>query len=140
MLKASRPPVRRTRADSRTTDSGSTTCSRTSLEITASKLPVVKQRPSPADLRRRSGLAPFKRRISEASSERPLNSSSPGSMPQIFQPRTLRDRKSTRLNSSHIKISYAVFCLKKKKKKKKKYKKKKQNKKKKQKNKKKKTK
>src|SRR5207302_3410613 len=28
------------------------------------------------------------------------------------------DRKSTRLNSSHVKISYAVFCLKKKKKKK----------------------
>src|SRR5690348_17381506 len=37
-----------------------------------------------------------------------------------------RDRKSTRLNSSHPSISYAVFCLKKKKKKKKtkKYKKK----------------
>src|SRR5205807_8865111 len=31
-----------------------------------------------------------------------------------------RDRKSTRLNSSHLVISYAVFCLKKKKKKKKK--------------------
>src|SRR5436190_17875396 len=30
-----------------------------------------------------------------------------------------RDRKSTRLNSSHTVISYAVFCLKKKKKKKK---------------------
>src|SRR2546427_10625555 len=29
-----------------------------------------------------------------------------------------RDRKSTRLNSSHSQISYAVFCLKKKKKKK----------------------
>src|SRR5439155_26972966 len=29
------------------------------------------------------------------------------------------DRKSTRLNSSHVAISYAVFCLKKKKKKKK---------------------
>src|SRR5690606_40454248 len=27
---------------------------------------------------------------------------------------TLLDRKSTRLNSSHVKISYAVFCLKKK--------------------------
>src|SRR5437773_4008462 len=30
----------------------------------------------------------------------------------VLQP---RDRKSTRLNSSHITISYAVFCLKKKK-------------------------
>src|SRR5438874_3932464 len=29
-----------------------------------------------------------------------------------------RDRKSTRLNSSHVEISYAVFCLKKKKQKK----------------------
>src|SRR2546422_4409314 len=33
---------------------------------------------------------------------------------------TRRDRKSTRLNSSHGYISYAVFCLKKKKKKKRK--------------------
>src|SRR5690349_21967187 len=29
--------------------------------------------------------------------------------------RVVRDRKSTRLNSSHVEISYAVFCLKKKK-------------------------
>src|SRR5450631_2779530 len=38
----------------------------------------------------------------------------------VFEPRRLRrsgcstDRKSTRLNSSHMSISYAVFCLKKK--------------------------
>src|SRR5438445_2413766 len=31
-------------------------------------------------------------------------------------PHARRDRKSTRLNSSHANISYAVFCLKKKKK------------------------
>src|SRR3989442_11759359 len=30
-------------------------------------------------------------------------------------PLVIRDRKSTRLNSSHVRISYAVFCLKKKK-------------------------
>src|SRR6266496_6280688 len=30
-------------------------------------------------------------------------------------PSTAGDRKSTRLNSSHVEISYAVFCLKKKK-------------------------
>src|SRR5690606_40433476 len=30
------------------------------------------------------------------------------------EPATSVDRKSTRLNSSHVKISYAVFCLKKK--------------------------
>src|SRR5439155_7219064 len=33
----------------------------------------------------------------------------------IFVELQLRDRKSTRLNSSHVAISYAVFCLKKKK-------------------------
>src|SRR5690349_23954539 len=33
-----------------------------------------------------------------------------------FRERPGRDRKSTRLNSSHVEISYAVFCLKKKKK------------------------
>src|SRR5437667_8540238 len=32
------------------------------------------------------------------------------------KPTVVRDRKSTRLNSSHITISYAVFCLKKKRK------------------------
>src|SRR5690606_42134081 len=31
-----------------------------------------------------------------------------------FESLLLQDRKSTRLNSSHVKISYAVFCLKKK--------------------------
>src|SRR5690348_17501205 len=33
----------------------------------------------------------------------------------ILNPRVWEDRKSTRLNSSHPSISYAVFCLKKKK-------------------------
>src|SRR2546426_6000220 len=33
-----------------------------------------------------------------------------------FPPPRVEDRKSTRLNSSHLVISYAVFCLKKKKK------------------------
>src|SRR5690606_39431445 len=41
--------------------------------------------------------------------------------PAVFSEENLKqytfllDRKSTRLNSSHVKISYAVFCLKKKK-------------------------
>src|SRR5262245_63041384 len=35
--------------------------------------------------------------------------------PGPIRPRLLEDRKSTRLNSSHLGISYAVFCLKKKK-------------------------
>src|SRR5690606_41887085 len=34
--------------------------------------------------------------------------------PPLPRPEPDRDRKSTRLNSSHVKISYAVFCLKKK--------------------------
>src|SRR5699024_11774729 len=33
----------------------------------------------------------------------------------IDTPGIMKDRKSTRLNSSHVSISYAVFCLKKKK-------------------------
>src|SRR5690349_23509925 len=41
-----------------------------------------------------------------------------GEGPQLPVARSpLEDRKSTRLNSSHVEISYAVFCLKKKKKK-----------------------
>src|SRR5690554_7251862 len=40
----------------------------------------------------------------------PVASSAPASARQPL------DRKSTRLNSSHVRISYAVFCLKKKKK------------------------
>src|SRR5437868_10184825 len=32
----------------------------------------------------------------------------------VLSGETVRDRKSTRLNSSHVSISYAVFCLKKK--------------------------
>src|SRR5216684_7638384 len=42
--------------------------------------------------------------------------------PRSRRRRSRGDRKSTRLNSSHGYISYAVFCLKKKKKKKQRYK------------------
>src|SRR6266700_4768442 len=45
---------------------------------------------------------------------RPCRPGAP-SRPVGFVPAAARDRKSTRLNSSHVKISYAVFCLKKKK-------------------------
>src|SRR5438132_4190949 len=38
-----------------------------------------------------------------------------GVFPDLTVNENLRDRKSTRLNSSHTVISYAVFCLKKKK-------------------------
>src|SRR5436309_11365446 len=45
---------------------------------------------------------------------RQLSASSPRRRPARGE--DALDRKSTRLNSSHVKISYAVFCLKKKKK------------------------
>src|SRR5215217_8624930 len=57
-------------------------------------LPISRRRRARIDAGRRSGLPPA----------RPLQRS-----------RAQRDRKSTRLNSSHANISYAVFCLKKKK-------------------------
>src|SRR5438034_3039994 len=57
----------------------------------------------------------------------PPESLSPMIGTPVFMARSITlktgDRKSTRLNSSHTVISYAVFCLKKKKKKKKKQKK-----------------
>src|SRR3712207_7562807 len=52
-----------------------------------------------------------------------LNTHGPASFYEAFPPaeahrltQRFADRKSTRLNSSHANISYAVFCLKKKKK------------------------
>src|SRR3712207_7428557 len=48
---------------------------------------------------------------------RPRRSGSDRWSANTRSPPTTRDRKSTRLNSSHANISYAVFCLKKKKKK-----------------------
>src|SRR5688572_31633244 len=46
----------------------------------------------------------------------PLAAAAPASAPASeLRPRAAADRKSTRLNSSHSQISYAVFCLKKKK-------------------------
>src|SRR3712207_8163967 len=38
----------------------------------------------------------------------------PSRLAQVVHREDVRDRKSTRLNSSHANISYAVFCLKKK--------------------------
>src|SRR5688572_31797553 len=45
-----------------------------------------------------------------------LDRAHPGAVCQQPADPSARDRKSTRLNSSHSQISYAVFCLKKKKK------------------------
>src|SRR2546427_8788947 len=55
---------------------------------------------------------PLHRRTSNADSAR----SSSSQLQTIYRTRhQMKDRKSTRLNSSHSQISYAVFCLKKKK-------------------------
>src|SRR5207248_3913634 len=60
----------------------------------------------------RSTLFPYTtlfRSIIAAEKSRPV-----GTAPQHCAAPAARDRKSTRLNSSHRTISYAVFCLKKK--------------------------
>src|SRR5690349_23339865 len=50
--------------------------------------------------------------------EHPLDRARRRGSTRSNDPNPVADRKSTRLNSSHVEISYAVFCLKKKKKKK----------------------
>src|SRR5256885_17249711 len=56
-------------------------------------LPICRAHPKPADLQSRKPLIQRKTQMTKL---------------------TTTDRKSTRLNSSHLVISYAVFCLKKK--------------------------
>src|SRR5437667_12532424 len=58
---------------------------------------------------------PISRRHARARPALPLHARARASAPPA-RARSCKDRKSTRLNSSHITISYAVFCLKKKKK------------------------
>src|SRR5699024_11784976 len=41
------------------------------------------------------------------------NGQFPGPIIDVSRGKPIQDRKSTRLNSSHVSISYAVFCLKK---------------------------
>src|SRR2546430_10246489 len=67
---------------------------------------------SSAGWRGRSGLAEAQVRIRGREQARRIRRSAKGS---AKLPADRRDRKSTRLNSSHSQISYAVFCLKKKK-------------------------
>src|SRR5204862_7992094 len=54
------------------------------------------------------------KRLGERRSPSPLSEQTSGTA-SAFPQASLSDRKSTRLNSSHVEISYAVFCLKKKK-------------------------
>src|SRR5215475_15682428 len=69
----------------------------------------------------RSTLFPYTTLFRSRGSTWSTRSTAPRGRPPITRPGTTArrqptDRKSTRLNSSHVKISYAVFCLKKKKK------------------------
>src|SRR5689334_23536455 len=61
--------------------------------------------------------SPRDRRAARQGGPPRLRDSAQGSGDRRSAGRWLQDRKSTRLNSSHSSISYAVFCLKKKKKK-----------------------
>src|SRR3989442_9962180 len=45
---------------------------------------------------------------------REVDVAKPGHLERFRREPPAQDRKSTRLNSSHVRISYAVFCLKKK--------------------------
>src|SRR5437667_7972655 len=67
-------------------------------------------------LRQRSSWPAFTSEILSCSTPQVCGDSAPGYWRSVCCVPD-RDRKSTRLNSSHITISYAVFCLKKKKRK-----------------------
>src|SRR5699024_11309878 len=54
-------------------------------------------------------------RIRPLAGNRPRTARAVVVLPEPDSPTRATDRKSTRLNSSHVSISYAVFCLKKKK-------------------------
>src|SRR3712207_7008228 len=77
-----------------------------------------------SDVGERHGFADLDRGAASEAAKRRQEVQAAASMPGVEQDRHLRpdqrhkrDRKSTRLNSSHANISYAVFCLKKKSKK-----------------------
>src|SRR5688572_32299665 len=62
---------------------------------------------------RQPGSGPLARATLRSTESRHAANASPNGTPNACF--AVRDRKSTRLNSSHSQISYAVFCLKKKK-------------------------
>src|SRR3989442_15071425 len=64
----------------------------------------------------RSTLFPYTTLFRSNSSLFHFSSLNPQHSLTVWDSSSSQDRKSTRLNSSHVRISYAVFCLKKKKK------------------------
>src|SRR5690554_7040496 len=82
------------------------------------------RRSSDLDQLKQSSIQPFPSVSVSSRTQSKSSSCKGGNSPFWYSLFTLRmalhmfsDRKSTRLNSSHVRISYAVFCLKKKKKK-----------------------
>src|SRR5690606_40579780 len=65
-------------------------------------------------LRRKAQEAPLAHQSADAADPQAVALRGAVHLVQVHQPPITQDRKSTRLNSSHVKISYAVFCLKKK--------------------------
>src|SRR5215469_15391954 len=70
----------------------------------------------------RDPLQAAARQFRQRHAQRTADQITPAYVPPVFivgelENKIRPDRKSTRLNSSHVEISYAVFCLKKKKKK-----------------------
>src|SRR5690606_42059308 len=79
-------------------------------------LPISRTIPSPPTSRASSSCSRRTRSPRSAAPARWLPRGGCWFLPRVGRaPASIRDRKSTRLNSSHVKISYAVFCLKKKK-------------------------
>src|SRR5690625_6017837 len=61
----------------------------------------------PTPVKKNSAMKPAKNRVNDVFCSPQITTSTDRIMP-------MKDRKSTRLNSSHVAISYAVICLKKK--------------------------
>src|SRR2546426_6693919 len=86
---------------------------RVALDERVARLPLVRE--EAAELEQRVGPLPPGRRLLKPKDGAVVERHRPGGRVgiQLVVGDTL-DRKSTRLNSSHLVISYAVFCLKKK--------------------------
>src|SRR6267142_189124 len=90
--------------------SGGPPCASIFLSLESAKKPM--ERLSGDQKGKESPAVPSRGRADRESSGRTHRSSRPSGVWTTKASR--RDRKSTRLNSSHMSISYAVFCLKKK--------------------------
>src|SRR5436309_12092228 len=63
----------------------------------------------------RSTLFPYTTLFRSCTRRSPVSKRPHVVLQRVIDRQRVQDRKSTRLNSSHVKISYAVFCSKKKK-------------------------